>query len=1112
VESVFTGAQQPTLELLADYNRRGVPSLLLASVYVNAEAAKLGYLLSQLTSGHSAQQRNYTFFGNSTFEAVSGAIKLARHTAAKRKRAPGRYVLVVDERRRQESFFDPRGAGPATALVPNVVFESTEAAALDRFASRDWAAVLLVRSESSEANLEQCRELLELTHAQGALRMICHSELALDDARLFCQELVADVHVHGENLTENGLPYGSMTMSENAYRVWNNVRDSTLHTSTFGGNGACLAAVLGALERHGYTTEEERSAFEAIDRDMHTRIRFFRRYVNPHVAVGMEAFDLALSIGAAAGSRLQLRDGRTIFDFAGGTGANLRGHNPPDLVPEVINLHDPSIDHFARLEALLGTLTKFERAFPAVSGATAVDGALALALLANPERSKIVTFKGNYSGKTLPSLNVSKFGPQALETDREACAPYFESMEYIDPFASGSADDLRAILCRGDVALVWLEVVQGMYCTRLPAEILMIIEECKAEGGYLIGVDEVFTGVWRTGEHFLASEPVLPSCDITTLAKPLSDMTVPIGVTLVTNDVYRRACATNADLVRRLALHYRNGIASHVAHHALERIADQHEHLLLVQKTLRAGLDRLVATSSLFESVEGEGAVLRLTLSRRWFPFGRRSEIGHVMEMALSSLMLMRCDVLIVALRLFPALFADEAELADALDRMSGALRDVSPMSVYRYAAVRLASLAKSQTSSIVRRRLRRTIVPVSLRRTWGPETIRKAPVSNAHQVSNERLSAKHEHRDEDAPELGDDRDLGVDRQMQTVKKEKSSPSLGSLYKHRSKYLSVWSAFRRTDLVEFADEHARLYAEAERTGDYTAVTAAYYAVMSDLIDRSFGPNWHFCPPQHKGQGMGGAIAAGHDQLAARLGLKAGERGIDVGSGVGGWMRYAAKRTGADFIGVSIGREEVDAANRRHLRAGLQERCKTVCGDARDMSFDSNSFDGGSAIYALKYFAELKSVFHEIERVLKPGSLFVTYNIVRTANLDSHDPSGAKAVQRFEYATGMPKLPTADEMIGAAEACGMSCVENTELVGTGPWYHYFEANPLLPILIGSRTTKSALRVLENARVLPRGCARFQEIFFDGTVLGLLHGGRGGLISGSNILVFRKGGER
>ena len=322
------------------------------------------------------------------------------------------------------------------------------------------------------------------------------------------------------------------------------------------------------------------------------------------------------------------------------------------------------------------------------------------------------------------------------------------------------------------------------------------------------------------------------------------------------------------------------------------------------------------------------------------------------------------------------------------------------------------------------------------------------------------------------------------------------------------KYVGLWSTFRRTELDRFVDEHARLYADAERTGDHGAVTAAYYAVMTELIERSYGPNWHFCPPQHPGQPMAEAISAGHERLSARLPLADGHTLLDVGSGAGGFMRYLAKRKAAEFVGVSIGKEEVVTANRLHAAAGLADRCRTLCADARTLPFADSTFDAASSIYALKYFSDLRPVFREVSRVLKPGALFLSYNIVVSDAIDRHDPRHADPIRLFEYSTGMPRLPTASEMIDAAEQSGMACVESTELTGTAPWYHYFEANPVLPLLLGSKATNTVVRAFETMRVLPKGCARFQETFVDGTVMSLLRAGRSGALNGSNILVFEK----
>ena len=315
-------------------------------------------------------------------------------------------------------------------------------------------------------------------------------------------------------------------------------------------------------------------------------------------------------------------------------------------------------------------------------------------------------------------------------------------------------------------------------------------------------------------------------------------------------------------------------------------------------------------------------------------------------------------------------------------------------------------------------------------------------------------------------------------------------------------------ALADTDFERFVHEHARLSRQAQQSGDYTTLTSAYYAVMGPFMQRAYGPHWHFFPPQHRGQSLGRAIAAGHEQLAQRLPLARGRRCLDVGSGAGGWMRYLAKRTGAHVSGVSLGREEVEIASRLHRQAGLGARCATVCADARRMPFRSDTFDGGTALYALKYFVDLESALGEIARVLKPGARFLSYNIVRTPQYDANSPRDTELVRRLEYSTGMPTLPSAAEMITAAEGSGLVCVENGELSGAAPWYHYFEANRVVPWLVDSRSSRYLVQALETLHALPRGFAHFKHEFVDITIRSLVAAGRHGIITGTNVLVFEK----
>jgi len=709
LESVLRPATRETLDFIEKFIGDGRPNMLLAGTYVNAESAKLAYLLSRLVgNGTTRQQRYVTFFGNSTVEALSGAIKLARHTSVRARRSDGGRVIVVDPTGVFKRFLSPTSTTSDKALAPGVVCVQSVAAASEHLCAGNWSAAAVVRSSTPDP---EATKFLGEAKSKGALRIVINSELSLDDPSLFHDSDMptGDVYVFGESLADRQVPFGCFTMTRSAYSIWHNSRDSTLHTSTFGGNGLCLAIVIGRLAHHGLVTPQDWDLFRQADIDMTTRLKLFKRHVNPHIAAGMEAFGFAFDIVDARGSRLTFADGRTVLDCAGGTGANLRGHNPRQVVPAVLHNHDTTEDYFEHLSAKLHQLTGYPHAIPAVSGATAVDAAVSMAMLANRDRTGIVTFNGNYSGKSLISLNFSKYGPQSVETDRDAFRPYYHNLHYIDPFSKTAATQLSSLLSGGDIGLVWLEVIQGMQCKPLPEELSDIVASMREGAGYLIGVDEVMTGVWRAGDNFLYHRRLPVHADVVSLAKPLSDMILPIGVALVSEDVYRRARTAWPDTVDAHESYYRCGLSAQIAVNALNEASSSDAQLRLHhnRQALNEGLKDVADTSPLFDGVTGEGNLLRLVPRRNWFPVKPRSTIARILELAISEIILDRGGVLIAQLRFFPALLAEPSDIDDALTRIQECTADLTPAAVYRHTFERLWQLTRSNVRTAYRARRR---------------------------------------------------------------------------------------------------------------------------------------------------------------------------------------------------------------------------------------------------------------------------------------------------------------------------------------------------------------------------------------------------------------------
>ncbi|UED88028.1 aminotransferase class III-fold pyridoxal phosphate-dependent enzyme [Streptomyces profundus] len=710
--SVFRPATTALLDRLDRRIAEQRCTFLMSSNYINAASTKLAYLISSSLTARGGAEHYLSFLINSTVEALSGAVKLARQTSVRARRDDGGWVLLLDAKGVFASFVDPTSRGVEEAITPHVVVVPNAARAVEVGPRHTWSAVVVVRDASmTESFAKELEPLLRDARARGSMVVLCDSELEPGDDRLFTDPLGADVIVYGENLGGGQVPFGCFAMTEKAYEVWNNDVDCYAQTSTFGGNTFCADVVLATLDAHGLIDAEQRGALAVIDADREEMRARWARYINPAMGKMEPIFGLDLEIDRATGARLHLDDGREILDCSGGFGSNFRGHNPPDVPAEVLAAHRPDHDYYADLEEFLTRLTGFDRAFPAVSGATAVDQAAALALLANRGRTRVVTFTGNFAGKSLFAINLSKHGPQVTESDDEAFRPYYHDLVYVDPFADDAVGTLEEVLGSGEVALVWFEIIRGGLCQPLPEEILRTVERLRASGGYLVGVDEVLTGGWRAGDDYLAHRGMLEHVDLVAVGKAMSDMLFPMSSVLCTQEVYDRAMAADPGQVRMRSRHFRTALGAHIAHHALEKMTDEvrWKEAMAAQRVLEDGIRRFAAASRIFGTVDGQGAMLRLRLRRGYFPFDHRSKFGVLLEMAAAQLIFERSGIFVFLLRFLHRTVTTEEDAREVVRRLEVGMRDVRPRQMYRFMASRMLFAAGAKgLSRLVAGRLAR--------------------------------------------------------------------------------------------------------------------------------------------------------------------------------------------------------------------------------------------------------------------------------------------------------------------------------------------------------------------------------------------------------------------
>jgi 4-aminobutyrate aminotransferase-like enzyme len=149
----------------------------------------------------------------------------------------------------------------------------------------------------------------------------------------------------------------------------------------------------------------------------------------------------------------------------------------------------------------------------------------------------------------------------------------------------------------------------------LPQEVFDLLNTHRAEGGYLIGVDEVQSGIGRTGRFAAHQERVIDP-DVITFAKAMSDMTFPIATALASSAVVAEARRTNATLIDELLVRHRNQLGAHISVHALRKAigAEVSARARTLGTRLRAGLEQVARTAPAITEVIGLGLNCKLQI------------------------------------------------------------------------------------------------------------------------------------------------------------------------------------------------------------------------------------------------------------------------------------------------------------------------------------------------------------------------------------------------------------------------------------------------------------------------------------------------------------------
>nr|WP_205305223.1 aspartate aminotransferase family protein [Parvibaculum indicum] len=364
------------------------------------------------------------------------------------------------------------------------------------------------------------------------------------------------------------------------------------------------------------------------------------------------------------GSYLLTASGERYLDFGAGIAVNVLGHANPGLVA-ALNDQAQKVWHTSniyripgqeRLARRLVEATFADTVFFTNSGGEALECAIKMArkyhaASGHPERYELITMEGAFHGRTLATIAA---GGQKK---------YLEGFGPVTPgFPQVPFDDLKALkeAIGPATAGVLIEPIQGEGGIRpLPYGDLRQIREICDEAGILLVLDEVQTGVGRTGKLF-AHELASIAPDIMAIAKALGGG-FPVGACLATEEAAKGMTAgTHGSTFGG------NPLAMAVANAVLDQVlADGFiEHVNELGRTLRQKLARLADEHpDIIEGVRGEGLML-----------GIKCKVPNTDLVAAA-----RSEHLLVVgagdntVRLLPPLNIGDEEVEEAIDKLSKA-------------------------------------------------------------------------------------------------------------------------------------------------------------------------------------------------------------------------------------------------------------------------------------------------------------------------------------------------------------------------------------------------------------------------------------------------------
>jgi 4-aminobutyrate aminotransferase len=406
--------------------------------------------------------------------------------------------------------------------------------------------------------------------------------------------------------------------------------------------------------------------------------------------------DYPLVIARGQGAIVEDVDGNMFIDCAAGIAVNSTGVSHPDVVKAISEqaakfIHMSGTDFYYEPQVRLAEelskivpITGDVRTFFGNSGTEATEAAVKLSRYFT-KRPNVIAFLGSFHGRSLGALALTSsksvqrrgFGPLMPGVYH---APYPDTYRFngsADACAEASLSFIRDqilvhLTAPDEVAAIVVEPIQGEGGYIVPPKaFLQGLRELTKQHGILLVLDEVQSGMGRTGKMF-AAEHFDVTGDVVNIAKGIASG-LPLGITCARKDVMSWPPGAHASTFGG------NPVSCAAALVTIRLLQEQYvQNAATVGEHLMNGFRDLQKKHALIGDVRGRGLMLGVELVRDQKTKERAVEERNAVVQAM-----FRRGVLILgagrnAVRFAPPLVLTKSQADDVLRLFDEALTEVS--------------------------------------------------------------------------------------------------------------------------------------------------------------------------------------------------------------------------------------------------------------------------------------------------------------------------------------------------------------------------------------------------------------------------------------------------